>query len=207
MRVRERPDVQRAKIIAAATELFATHGFAHVTADDVAREAGIRRTLLYHYFASREDILEAVVLDPLDQLERMLQGLLEHGGAVEEQIRYVIDGYYEIMTARSGLAKLLIDSATLLARPAYQERIGRLRQSLLDWVDGLRPWIRDLDREQFLLIVVGALFIWLLPTPFARAFGADPALAGLPLDRHKAALCDLLLHGLVGNSREGTTLG
>jgi hypothetical protein len=56
------------------------------------------------------------------------------------------------------------------------------------------------DREQFLLLAVGALFIWFLPTPFARAFGADPAVTGPELERHKAALCDLLLHGLVGNA-------
>lgn len=200
VRVREKPETQRARILDAARAVFARDGFGQATIDDIARETKIRRTLLYHYFAGKEEILEAVTIEALDELEPLIDELTKRGGTVEEQVRSLIDGYHEIMSARPGLAQLLIDSAGLLEMPAYGERIGCLRRSLLKWAEGLRPWIREVDREQFLLLAVGALFIWFLPTPFARAFGADPAITGPELERHKAALCDLLLHGLAGNA-------
>jgi AcrR family transcriptional regulator len=51
----------RARIIAAARELFFHRGFVRVTADDIAAELGISKATLYREFRSKEDILLAVV--------------------------------------------------------------------------------------------------------------------------------------------------
>ncbi|OGD14040.1 MAG: hypothetical protein A2V76_00245 [Candidatus Aminicenantes bacterium RBG_16_63_14] len=51
----------RARIVAAARELFLSRGFVRVTADDIAAELGISKATLYKEFASKEEILREAV--------------------------------------------------------------------------------------------------------------------------------------------------
>ena len=52
---------RREQIIDAAMRVFAQKGFARATNKDIAREAAITPGLIYHYFASKEDLLMAVI--------------------------------------------------------------------------------------------------------------------------------------------------
>ncbi|WP_043625787.1 TetR/AcrR family transcriptional regulator [Nonomuraea candida] len=47
----------REEILAAAAELFTTHGYAATTTRALAERAGIRQASIYHYFGGKEDIL------------------------------------------------------------------------------------------------------------------------------------------------------
>ena len=51
----------RAKILEAAREEFASHGMAGARIEAIARRAGMSKQLLYHYFASKEALLEATL--------------------------------------------------------------------------------------------------------------------------------------------------
>ena len=70
LRRRER----REQILAAATRAFARAGFAATSLEDVAREAGITRVILYRHFESKADLYRAV-------LERVQRRLVEATGA------------------------------------------------------------------------------------------------------------------------------
>jgi TetR/AcrR family transcriptional regulator len=52
---------RREQIILAAVELFAEKGFAEVTTREIAAAAGINEATIYKYFASKEDLFDAVV--------------------------------------------------------------------------------------------------------------------------------------------------
>lgn len=52
---------RREQLIDAAMSVFSQKGFARATNKDIAREAGITPGLIYHYFASKEDLLMAVI--------------------------------------------------------------------------------------------------------------------------------------------------
>ncbi len=58
----------RSELLDAASELFATIGYAEVTHADIAQTAGIGRTTFYEYFASKEDVLVQLVEDRLPRL-------------------------------------------------------------------------------------------------------------------------------------------
>jgi AcrR family transcriptional regulator len=58
-RRRLEPEARRAQILRAAVAHFAEVGFAGTTRD-VARRAGVTQALLYRYFASKADLVEAV---------------------------------------------------------------------------------------------------------------------------------------------------
>ncbi|MFI6775408.1 TetR/AcrR family transcriptional regulator [Nocardia sp. NPDC050412] len=65
----------RAEILDAAGELFTTNGYANTSTRAVADAVGIRQASLYHHFASKDDILDALLAEtiagPLDLAERL----------------------------------------------------------------------------------------------------------------------------------------
>jgi AcrR family transcriptional regulator len=68
-------DQRRSDLIEAALQLFAERGFRATTIADIATATGTAHGLVYHYFRSKDDLLEAV-LDQYTFLPR-LQALLE----------------------------------------------------------------------------------------------------------------------------------
>jgi AcrR family transcriptional regulator len=58
-----RGEATRAQLITIATRLFAEHGYEGTSIEAVLREAGVSRGSLYHHFAGKEALYEAVVED------------------------------------------------------------------------------------------------------------------------------------------------
>jgi AcrR family transcriptional regulator len=72
---RRRGATPRAEILDAAAELFTTRGYASTSTRAIADAVGIRQASLYHHFAAKDDILEALLDEtisaPLELLARM----------------------------------------------------------------------------------------------------------------------------------------
>ena len=73
---RPEPVDKRRVILDAAVRVFAAKGYHTCRVGDIAEEAGIAHGLLYHYFASKEELLETVcrenwreLLDAFDRIE------------------------------------------------------------------------------------------------------------------------------------------
>src|SRR5215467_11952186 len=66
-------DPNRQRIINAARGHFFNHGFRSVTMDDLAEELGISKKTLYAHFPGKSDVLEAVLADKFQGVERMLK--------------------------------------------------------------------------------------------------------------------------------------
>src|SRR3954467_11454663 len=55
-----RGEATRSQLLAIATRMFAEHGYEDTSIEAVLREAGVSRGSLYHHFASKEVLFEAV---------------------------------------------------------------------------------------------------------------------------------------------------
>jgi AcrR family transcriptional regulator len=60
----------RAAILSVARGLFARHGLAGVTFDDIARETGLTRRTIYNHFANVGDLFAAAMRVAIDQLSQ-----------------------------------------------------------------------------------------------------------------------------------------
>lgn len=60
-RVRMDPDARRDQIVRVAARLFGERPFSEVSVSDIARDAGIARGLLHHYFGSKRELYLEVV--------------------------------------------------------------------------------------------------------------------------------------------------
>ncbi|MEA3528647.1 TetR/AcrR family transcriptional regulator [Nocardia implantans] len=60
---RRRGSTPRAEILDAAGELFTTNGYANTSTRAIADAVGIRQASLYHHFAAKDDILDALLAE------------------------------------------------------------------------------------------------------------------------------------------------
>ena len=60
-RRRLEPDARRRQILSCAVRLFGEQGYEEVSAADIAREAGVARGLVNHYFGTKKDLYLEVV--------------------------------------------------------------------------------------------------------------------------------------------------
>ena len=73
----------RKRILDVSKRLFLKKGFRETTTRDIAREAGINLSNLYHYFASKDELFRQLLKPATDTLEAMLN---EHHGIKGEDI-------------------------------------------------------------------------------------------------------------------------
>jgi len=62
----------RDNILAAALELFAIHGYHHTSISAVAKKAGISKGLIYNYFSSKEELLDIIVSEGLNEIGNLI---------------------------------------------------------------------------------------------------------------------------------------
>lgn len=59
-RIVKKPEVRRAEILGVADSLFQTQGYEATSVDEIVRTAKIAKGTFYHYFKSKEDVLDAL---------------------------------------------------------------------------------------------------------------------------------------------------
>ena len=63
-------DDRRRQLLERGAELFATHSFAELSMARIAREVGISKALLYHYFPSKQDFFVATLQQGAEEIAR-----------------------------------------------------------------------------------------------------------------------------------------
>jgi AcrR family transcriptional regulator len=76
----ERSAATRAALVRAARPLFAQHGFSSVSTESIVAAAGVSRGALYHQFAGKTKLFEAVYEAIEEDLARELEGLIAAAG-------------------------------------------------------------------------------------------------------------------------------
>lgn len=73
-------DASRQRLLEAAAEVFAAHGYASAKAADIASRAGVAVGTLYLHFRDKEGIARAVALAALQELRRHLRAAVDRSG-------------------------------------------------------------------------------------------------------------------------------
>ena len=105
--VREAFEDRRPRLLDTAATLFVQHGFDKATIADVAREAGVGKGSVYLHYASKEALLEAVMLRELVAVSRSWYDAVmadPRGGTLGGMYKAMLQGLHDspFMTAMLG---------------------------------------------------------------------------------------------------------
>lgn len=70
-------EVRRREILVAARELFIKKGYEQTSVNDILRIVDIAKGTFYYYFASKEEVLEAIILDIVEEGARKAEFILK----------------------------------------------------------------------------------------------------------------------------------
>jgi AcrR family transcriptional regulator len=76
----------RAALIAAARQCFAASGYFNVRIADIARQAGMSQGSIYWYFASKEELLKAVLSEAFESLGAVMAKAAEAPGTAQQKL-------------------------------------------------------------------------------------------------------------------------
>ena len=106
-----RKEARPQELLDAALELFVEKGFAATRAEEVALRAGVAKGTLYLYYASKEELLKAVIRERLSsEIEAGMQEVRQHVGSNAELLRDLLPRWWQRMldSPASGVFKLII---------------------------------------------------------------------------------------------------
>jgi AcrR family transcriptional regulator len=109
----ERTARTRAALVAAARALFAEHGFASTTRDQIAERAGVTRGALYHHFDSKTALAAAVVAELEVELVARVVAAAGAGEDVRTQLHLGCRAYMDAC-ADPTVARILADAPAVL---------------------------------------------------------------------------------------------
>ena len=84
----------RAKILRAATVLFAAKGPDATRVDEIAARAGVNKRMLYHYFGSKKSLYLSVLGDTSDRLSQISAEVIDKAEGVRELLDGVFQEYF-----------------------------------------------------------------------------------------------------------------
>ncbi len=119
----------RDEILDAAAELFTTVGYAATSTRRIAESVGIRQASLYHHFAAKDDILDALLADTVDTSVQLAAELLAEGGPSAPRLHtLVVADTAQLCGGAWNLGTLYLLPELRLERfAAFRRRRGELR--------------------------------------------------------------------------------
>ena len=114
----------RQKIIMAALELFAGKGYAASSVSQIAKEAGVSKGLIYHYFSSKEDVLKGIFGMLVEKGEDIFQQW--EGQTPEEKLRITITESVEMIKTQSQVMRFM---ASLALQPDVTQDLKEISEA------------------------------------------------------------------------------
>jgi AcrR family transcriptional regulator len=123
--VTERSTDRRGELLEAAVRVFARKGFHSSRVGDIANEAGVAHGLLYHYFRSKEEVLETIFRETWSVLVADTLRIEASGVPLREQLRRFARIYLGSWLVTPELVRVLVREVA--RSPEVGDRVDEIR--------------------------------------------------------------------------------
>jgi AcrR family transcriptional regulator len=135
----------RGRILDVALELFSEHGFEGTTLQQIADRLGFTKAALYYHFRSKDDLLEALVMPVLTDLDGLLD-VVEMSPGVRSPRRVFVERYVDYLLRHRRVIGYVSQDLACVAHPAiasgHRERRARMEGALADGELDFREQVR-----------------------------------------------------------------
>jgi TetR/AcrR family transcriptional regulator, fatty acid metabolism regulator protein len=119
---------KRRQILEAAVRVFARKGFHTSRVGDIAAEAGVAHGLLYHYFDSKDELLETIFRENWTVLLERIGAVEETEEPVTEQLRAVAKILLRTWLHRPDVVRIVVREFG--RSPEVAQRLGELAKPI-----------------------------------------------------------------------------
>ena len=152
---------KRRLLLDAAVRVFARSGYHDCRVGDITTEAGVAHGLLYHYFTSKEEVLEAVFRDAWSDVLEAFRGVESTDETPRDRLRHAAAILLGSWRRDPDLVRVLVRE--IGRSPQVQRQVGELAQAFAAIerivVQGQREaaFRSDLDARLLAWIFYGAI--------------------------------------------------
>ena len=185
---------KRRQILDAAVRVFARKGFHTSRVGDIAEEAGVAHGLLYHYFSSKDEVLETVFRDNWGVLLERIRAVEDGDEPASEQLRHVAVILLRTWLHTPDVVRVLVRE--IARSPEVQDRIGELVKpvesirSIIERGQEAGEFRADLDPAVAAVVFYGAIDEVLTGWVLGQMPGGDAEVAAA-----ERTVVDVLLAG------------
>jgi AcrR family transcriptional regulator len=123
------PAEKRRQILDAAVRVFAHQGFHATRVSDIADEAGVAYGLVYHYFNSKDQVLNELFLERWSLLLAAIEEAERSAGSHREKLGAVAGFIFESYRHDPELMKVIIVEVTRAANSFGQTHLTEIRRA------------------------------------------------------------------------------
>src|SRR2546421_12698721 len=135
-RRRMRGPERKAQLLRVARQVFGAKGFHGVSMEDVAREAGVTKPILYDHFSSKQALYLALLDADAQTLEDRIRAALAAPTGNRERIRASFQAYFDFVDEHAEGFRLLMQE-TVGAEDDFRQAVEAFRALILSEVADL----------------------------------------------------------------------
>src|SRR5438477_1359974 len=135
MGTRGQPEESRAAILRAAAQEFAEHGIAGARTDEIARQAGVNKALLYYYFKDKETLYGAVLDEAFSGLKNTVFRVLDSNLPPREKMMAYVGAYFDFI-ASNQIYPRLMQREMMRAREGQSQQIDQVIKTYIQPIFG-----------------------------------------------------------------------
>ena len=121
-------DAKREAITAHAAKLFARNGFAGASLSELAENCAVSKSLIYHYYASKEAILYDVMKDHIDDLLSVAKSHAANGASPQEDFVRLTKALLRHYVGAADQQKVLLYELESLPKARKDEIVAKQRK-------------------------------------------------------------------------------
>ncbi len=146
---------RRALILDTAARHFEEKGYAGTSVDDIARELGVTKAAVYHYWGSKEELLTEIQDRALALLREKLDRLDDEESPYETRLEATVAAYIDAVLENTSFVSVLLGDFVSSERTREKQRAFRQRCREAIEAEIAAGNVRDFDPEALTLAIVG----------------------------------------------------